>query len=251
VTIDDGYADFMRAGLDVFAKYDCPVTVFLVSGFLDGHVWLWWDQVEFACLTSTRRHADVGPAARRVTLESADQRRRTARELAESLKPLPDARRRQAVSDIASALDVTLPARAPAAWAPMTWDDARGATARGASFGAHTVTHPVLSRTDDAASASEITESWARVKTEVKDAVPVFCYPNGTAADFGAREIVTLESRGFETAVSTIPGYAGVPLNDWRWRLPRFSWPANDAAFFQLVTGVERLKMKLRGESPA
>ena len=253
VTVDDGYADFVRAGLDVFARYDCPVTVFLVSGFLDGQLWLWWDQVEYACLTSSRQGADIAiaGATRRVTLGDPGQRRHLARDLSETLKPLPDAQRRKAVTDIAAVLEVALPVTAPASWAPMTWDDARAAAGRGASFGAHTTAHPVLSRTDDAASAHEITESWSRVRAEVKDAVPVFCYPNGTPADFGAREIRTLEAAGFESAVSTIPGYAGHPLGDWRWRLPRFSWPASDAAFYQIVAGVERLKMKLRGESPA
>lgn len=253
VTVDDGYADFARAGLDIFARYDCPVTVFLVSGFLDGRLWLWWDQVEYACLTSAERTADlnVGGQSRRVLLGETSQRRQVARDLAEALKLLPDAQRRQSVVGIAATLGVQLPDAPPAAWAPMTWDEVRAATRRGASFGAHTDTHPVLSRTDDAVSAHEITASWSRIRAEVPDAVPVFCYPNGTPADFGAREIRTLEAHGFETAVSTIPGYAGAPLGDWRWRLPRFSWPASDAAFYQIVAGVERLKMKLRGESPA
>src|SRR2546423_14449289 len=38
-TVDDGYADFAEVAAPVFAKYDCPVTVFLVSGFVAERSW--------------------------------------------------------------------------------------------------------------------------------------------------------------------------------------------------------------------
>ena len=47
-TVDDGYADFPAVGAPVFAEFDCPVTVFLVSGALDGPCWFWWDRVTAA-----------------------------------------------------------------------------------------------------------------------------------------------------------------------------------------------------------
>src|SRR2546425_159452 len=44
-TVDDGYGDFARIGAPIFAEYDCPVTLFVPTGFVDGQLWLWWDRV--------------------------------------------------------------------------------------------------------------------------------------------------------------------------------------------------------------
>jgi hypothetical protein len=46
-TIDDGYFDHARIGAPVFAEFDCPATIFAVTGFLDGKIWLWWDQIRY------------------------------------------------------------------------------------------------------------------------------------------------------------------------------------------------------------
>src|SRR5437763_4645722 len=46
-TVDDGYAGFARIAAPIFAQYDCPVTLFVTTGFLDGRLWLWWDRVTY------------------------------------------------------------------------------------------------------------------------------------------------------------------------------------------------------------
>src|ERR1700687_2210294 len=46
-TMDDGYLDQAEIGASLFAEFDCPVTTFVSTGFLDRQVWLWWDRVEY------------------------------------------------------------------------------------------------------------------------------------------------------------------------------------------------------------
>jgi Polysaccharide deacetylase len=48
ITIDDGHRDFHQIAWPVFTAYGIPVTVYLVTGFLDGELWLWTDQVRYA-----------------------------------------------------------------------------------------------------------------------------------------------------------------------------------------------------------
>ena len=50
-TVDDGYADFVRVAAPIFAEFDCPVTVFLTTGFVDRRQWMWWDAVAVALST--------------------------------------------------------------------------------------------------------------------------------------------------------------------------------------------------------
>ncbi len=144
-----------------------------------------------------------------------------------------------------------LPATPPPAYAPLKWDDVRRLARTGVSFGAHTVTHPVLSRADDSQVEHEITESWKRVRAEVEDAIPVFCYPNGEQADFGPRERSIVASLKMRAALSTRPGYTtrrDLDPSDpvARFQLPRLSYTENRSHFLQVAGGIERAKAAVR-----
>src|SRR5688572_15222712 len=43
-TLDDGYEDQAEVAA-LFARYECPVSIFLTTGFVDGVVVPWWDQL--------------------------------------------------------------------------------------------------------------------------------------------------------------------------------------------------------------
>jgi len=121
------------------------------------------------------------------------------------------------------------------------------------TFGPHTVTHPVLSRTTDDVMSQEITESWTRLCAEARNPVPVFCYPNGGLADFGDREIGVLRRLGFLGAVVGDPGYADARVfqqsrND-RFKVQRFSFPDDLPNMIQYVSGVERFKQMWRRQT--
>ena len=44
-TLDDGYFDQGEIAGPIFAEFDCPATIFTVSDFIDGKMWLWWDRM--------------------------------------------------------------------------------------------------------------------------------------------------------------------------------------------------------------
>ena len=233
-TVDDGYHDFATTGMDVFAAFDCPVTVFVTTGFLDGHAWMWWDQVELIM-----RHGP-GPAS------DAEIHAEVER-----LKRISEADKRAAIQRLAERREVAVPAAAPGRYAPMSWDDVRRAEQRGASFGPHTLTHPILSRTSDDQAADEIAGSWRRLCAEVRRPVPVFCYPNGDAPSFGQRELQLIRAAGLPAAVTTTPGYVRRidADRDDALRLPRFAMPGTRTGLAQIVTGFEKVKTMLRGRA--
>jgi peptidoglycan/xylan/chitin deacetylase (PgdA/CDA1 family) len=123
----------------------------------------------------------------------------------------------------------------------------------GMTFGAHTVTHPVLSRTTPEAAEYEITESWTRLRAELRKPVPIFCYPNGGWEDFGNREIAVLRRLGFVGAVVGEPGYASALTfqrdEDNCFKVQRFGLPDELPHMIQYVSGVERFKQLLRGSA--
>jgi peptidoglycan/xylan/chitin deacetylase (PgdA/CDA1 family) len=255
-TVDDGYADFARVGARLFAEFDCPVTVFLVTGVLDGHGWYWWDRLHAAFTTAATSSLEVriDGAPRRYAWADPAGAAAAARSIADRLKTVREAERVRVLADVEAALRVDLPARPPARYAPMTWDDVRACARRGVTFGPHTVTHPLLSRVEDEQSAYELLESWRRVRAETAAAVPIFCYPNGERQDFGDRECALLAREGFEGAITTIQRYVSEATLDAplaRFRLPRFPYYDDRAHFLQIISGLERLKRAVRTRGAA
>ena len=53
-TVDDGYAGFASVAAPMFAEFDCPVTLFVTTGFLDGRLWLWWDRAGYVFTHASR-----------------------------------------------------------------------------------------------------------------------------------------------------------------------------------------------------
>jgi hypothetical protein len=121
------------------------------------------------------------------------------------------------------------------------------------TFGPHTVTHPVLSRTPDSQSRFEITESWNRLRAEATRPDPVWCYPNGRNEDFGEREVRILRELGFLGAVTGISGYADATAfqsgSVERFRVRRFAFPGSVEEILLLAGGAERLKQIVRRET--
>ena len=252
-TMDDGTSDQATVAAPLFAEFDCPATIFVVTGYLDGELWCWWHRVEYVFETTRRRELSVMVAGQRhvVRLDDGTPRAQLARRFMEQCKRVPDAEKLRAIERLAAAAEVELPARPPARYAPMSWDDVRACEARGVTFGPHTVSHPVLSMTSDAQSKHEILVSWARLCAEARRPVPIFCYPNGhVGRDFGPRESATLRRLGFLGALTNAPcdyataeGFQSSP--DAPFSVPRIDFGADHRSFIRSVSGVLRTKQVL------
>jgi peptidoglycan/xylan/chitin deacetylase (PgdA/CDA1 family) len=256
LTIDDGYVDFATAAAPIFAEFDCPTTVFLVSGFLDGTLWLWWDRIEYMFVETTRTSVAMEIDGRRwqAKWSTHAERRMEAARVSAALESVSDESRQQAIAEMAKQLDVTPPARPPARFAAMSWDDARRLERVGVSYGPHTVTHPILARVNDGDAASQIRDSWAHVRERTTAAVPVFCYPNGSVPTFGARELRLIRDGGLRAAVTTSERhvtkkvFAATP--EARFLLPRFAYRDDLPHFAQAVSGVAWVKSIARSFAP-
>ena len=252
-TIDDGYADYATVGAKVFEEFDCPATVFIVTGVTDDRGWYWWDRLRVALEMAERRSIALEVASNQLCLTWSDtaSAAKAARAIVNELKLVPDAERRRILESIPGLVEADLPATPPPRYASMTWDEIRACGRSVTTFGAHTVTHPILARADDVVARSEIETSWRRLEAETTAAVPVFCYPNGGESDLGAREWRILRELGIRAAVTSRPGYASVAGfhhdADSRFVVPRFPYGGETTELVQVVNGVERVKLAVRG----
>jgi peptidoglycan/xylan/chitin deacetylase (PgdA/CDA1 family) len=251
-TVDDGYFDQAAIAAPIFADFDCPVTFFVATGFLDRKIWFWWDRLAFIFEQTKRRElcARVGTKLMKYRWDTSVGRRDAWWDLNLRCQDASDRDRLGCIEELSRAAEVEVPARPPARFAPMSWDTARRLESNGASFGPHTVTHPVLGTTSAAAAAWEIAESWHRVRAEVAHPVPVFCYPNGRSHDIGEREIAIVRRLGLAGGLMAHPGELNHEMclqsESAACRVPRFGYSDNLRQILQCVSGLENLKSRLR-----
>jgi peptidoglycan/xylan/chitin deacetylase (PgdA/CDA1 family) len=256
-TIDDGFLEQATVACPVFAEFDCPVTTFVTTGFLDGTLWFWWNQIEHIFESTRRKDLQVTLGQDQLLYRWVDAASlRTAQDdFTEKCKQAADDEKLAAVRRLAHAADVELPGQPPEKYRPMSWDQLRECERRGMTFGPHTITHPILSRTSDAQSRNEIEGSWSRLRLEAARPVPIFCYPNGGYEDFGEREIRIFRELNLTGAVSGVPGYAEATgfatMPDERYKVRRFCYEPELPYLVQFACGVERLKDILRGRRDA
>jgi len=224
VTVDDGFRDFLENAFPIFRDYDIPVTVFLATDFIDGKLWLWTDQVDYLTRRSARDSVEVGLRGNRppLRLPLATEAERVAAlsKLWEVMIQLPDLERRELLAALPGVMGVELPVSPPPRSMPLTWEEVRRLAHGKIEFGAHTKTHPILSRiADDAELREEVAGSKARIEEELGQPVIHFCYPNGSTADFNSQSVQVVSESGFRTAVTT---ERGLNWSDWdRFRLRR------------------------------
>jgi peptidoglycan/xylan/chitin deacetylase (PgdA/CDA1 family) len=221
ITIDDGYRDILTDAFPVFDKWKIPATVFLISDFLDGKIWPWWDQVSYAVMHTRKESVCIwmNEDAYEVALKTRAEKEQAIFELTERMKRIPNRSRVRLMESLPGSFEVELPREPPREGGALAWKEARKLADAGIEFGAHTKTHPVLPNVEDADTLEEeIAGSKARIEQELGRPVIHFCYPNGDWND--ASESV-VERCGFASAVTTEAGLNRPGAN--RYRLKRLS----------------------------
>ena len=125
-TIDDGYLDQAEIAAPIFAEFDCPVTIFLCSGFLDRKVWMWWDRIEYVFDRAPCRDLGLDLDGEKLRLQwDAATGRSVKNAFVEHCKTLGVADRDRLIRELSFSANIEVPETAPQECAPMTWADAR------------------------------------------------------------------------------------------------------------------------------
>jgi peptidoglycan/xylan/chitin deacetylase (PgdA/CDA1 family) len=251
-TLDDGYFDHAEIAAPIFAEFDCPVTFFVTTGFLDRKIWFWWDSLMFIFETTQRRElkAHIGGREVQYRWDDAESRRKVWWDLNVRCQDASQDDRLHCIEELRRKAEIELPSSAPARFAPMTWDTVRRLERRGVDFGPHTVTHPVLATTSTAQANWEIAESWKRLNAEVSRPLPIFCYPNGRTQDVGEREISAVQRLGLWGGLMAHAGRLDPSefhrSEAARYRIPRFAYADDRIQILQCLSGLETVKGRLR-----
>lgn len=218
ITFDDGYADWVDGVVPVLKKNNIHATFFITTGQFSG-VPLWNERIlhsihKFPQGTSS---LTLGDGLEDMEVANLSQKQATVQKLQRVLKYCnPEKRERflQLLESVAGCASSQLPVLSTAGL--------RDIHAQGFGIGAHSVTHPILSRCTPKEAYREISESREELESLIGSAVKAFAYPNGLSGqDFGPEHIEMVRRAGFTMAFTTHRGAATGDSSVLQ--LPRFS----------------------------
>jgi peptidoglycan/xylan/chitin deacetylase (PgdA/CDA1 family) len=228
ITFDDGYRDNLTHAAPILARFRVPATVFLATGFIGSGEVPWYDRLAIALKRTTRRSVS-SPSGEELPLTSVTARVAALGRLQTDFKTLPEAQFQTSLASVLEGLGVSAePSRKDLM---LSWDDVLALHGLGFRIGAHTVTHPILSRVSVERAREEILESRRAIEAAVGLAPKAFAYPNGGQADYTPAVVDLVRAAGFTCAVTTRFGVNTNATSPWELRrgqpweddLPRFA----------------------------
>ena len=247
-TVDDGYSDFHRIGAPIFVELQCPVTVFLPTGFLDQRDWQWWDRLRLMMDQTKETRVSYAAGKRRIELSWHDEGTKTKarHRILEDLTEMNRTVRANPLRELEEQFRVSIPAEPTERFLPMTWEEVRELEGIGIAFGPHTVSHGNSGFWSEETLAAEVAESRDRILAETSACVPVFCYPYGGVPGSNTQANRILEHLGMIGALTTVPYYAsGSDIKRYPYFISRFAWPDNLLDLRQISSGIARAKALL------
>lgn len=205
VTFDDGYADNLSVARPLLERHEIPATVFVTSGLIGAAGECWWDAL--ARIVVNARHPES--ALRLVVAGRAHEWKgidldALLRRVHRVLRPLGNEQRRLLLVDVARWAG--LESSASVEHRPLTAKELEQLAASPTiAIGAHTVTHPVLSRLGEEDAISEIGASRKTLEGIIGRPVTMLAYPYGLASDFSSQTIAAARQAGYRAACTAIP----------------------------------------------
>ena len=154
ITFDDGYIDNYQNAFPILKELDIPATIFLASGHIQNEKLFWFDRI-LQMVKATNLASFSFPEANihRFSLNHVTEK-------------------------------IMGPVANNAARLMLNWDEIREMFAENISFGAHSLTHPILAKLNDQELSEEINTSIRVIEKNLDAPVTAFAYPNGKPEDF-------------------------------------------------------------------
>ncbi len=205
ITFDDGYKDNYNNAYPILMKHGLPATIFLSTEAISSREMFWWDKVAYVINRTEARGFRLGGLGRFRLCRKGD-RPRAIRKISSKLKYMDEAGKNLVISRLAGLLGVRIPSGEENRDLFISWAEAAKMAKNGISFGAHTITHPILTNIPPEEAEREITGSKRAIERALGRRVSSFCYPNGYSCDFNRKIKRLVKDAGFECAASYIPG---------------------------------------------
>jgi len=240
ITFDDGYSDNYTTVYPILKKYKIPATIFLTANMIGTGKVLWPSKVKSTIINTKKQAVQIG--TKRWKLTTSGSREQAFQEICKSLKEMPEQPRNHKVDELITSLDVKVDdSELPQM---LTWEQVKEMSDNGITFGAHTLSHPVLTKIPLEDARKEIAESKRVLEEKIQKPVKYFAYPYGTETDFNEDIKNIVRDSGYTCALTFMDGYNN--QNSDLFTLKRMAFYTNKP---DLAFALSSLRWRLVGEN--
>ncbi|MFQ5754161.1 MAG: polysaccharide deacetylase family protein [bacterium] len=245
VTIDDGFKGNLNVGLPILKRFNIPTTVFLTSSLIGNRHSNTSIKIRNGIEMATK--TELNALITRLTDEINEEviseinsminngsKSSVVEKIEKYISGLNEIKRKSIKERIIKELNLEDIFRLPDD-EMLTWEDVKFMSENGITFGAHTMSHPILSKVPIEMAEKEISGSKLEIEKNFKKPVNYFAFPNGLKGDYNSEHLALLEKHGFYAGFSV--GYGFNNANSNRFDLVRI--PMGD---FSVPSFVMKLK---------
>jgi len=198
ITFDDGYRDNYEHAFPVLKAHGLPAVIFLATDYIANRQPFFWDLAAY-CFTHTARSSAELPHLGHVLWANSGERDEVLARWLEVLKRLPDAEKWDAVHALPELLEVEV-SEDTFVGLMLSWDQVREMLVDGVAMGAHTMSHPILTRVPLEQARAELAGSKHHIEKETGVSVTALAYPNGGPQDYSPEIMQVAAESGLRTA---------------------------------------------------
>lgn len=204
ITFDDGYQSVYNYAFETLKKNSLPAAIFIVADLINTDNTGWFDKVEMAFDAAYKANVSENSEFKgiRISLGNSLELIKTTVNLKEMLKS--ESKKNQvAITDELLQILHYDSSKKDDNYVQLTNSQIQQMQADNIEFAGHTLTHPVLTKLNNAELKAEIIESKNNLKDSIKSNISLFSYPygnyNDTVCDF-------VKKAGYTAAVTTTYG---------------------------------------------
>jgi peptidoglycan/xylan/chitin deacetylase (PgdA/CDA1 family) len=238
VTFDDGYADFAEVAFPILEAEGIPATLFVTTGFVNGDIWLWPDQIRYAINHTSFDKLALAGIDQELFIK--DYPIKSWNTIADYCLTIKNQQKLVLIDTLFDKLEVTKPSAPPSQFRPISWTQLAEMVKRGLDVGSHSISHPILTKLDEIQLCEELKLSRQTLQRETGQPVEVFCYPNGGQSDFDEQVKEKIKQCGYRYAVAAFP--SRTPLSD-PWCIKRYPVGPSVQMFEKSLYGFSYLAM--------
>jgi len=204
VTFDDGYADLYTQAFPILQRLRIPATVYLTAGAIETGEVAWYDRVFVAFQVMPLEEFELPcDSQRRVRLGTPSDRLKAAVEYITLMRKLPVSEQRAKIAMLESSIELPQKSMSDRM---LSWTQIRKMIEGGISFGAHTMSHPVVSRLSESELSAELGDSKKLIEDRIQQPALDFAFPFGKLDECGQPAMTWLSKLGYRSAATTIAG---------------------------------------------
>jgi len=208
ITIDDGYLNNYKLAYPVLKKLNLPAIIYLATGFIGTKNGLWVDDLADILLSTKLKSFCFPELFGDEVLDISTRRKEmeTLTKLYEEIVQLEHNKKILIMRKLSNVLEENEVRRDNGERKMLNWDEVIEMSKNHISFGAHTVSHPTLSKMELSEAKREIFESKVAIEARIGGKLIHFAIPNGKVEDFNEELKRYCGEIGISTVVSTEPG---------------------------------------------